>query len=223
MADGCGQDALSNGSGVDLEHFSPSSSGHSARPEFLFLLIARLLYDKGVGEYVEAARMLKARRAEVKCALLGFLDVENRTAVSRDDVEGWEREGAVEYRGVADDVRPHIAAADCVVLPSYREGAPRTLLEAAAMGKPIVATDVPGCREVVEHARAGLLCRVRDARDLADKMQMIASMAPFERHALGAAGRAKMEREFDERLVVQAYLNALAGLSRVPAPGRKAA
>ena len=149
--------------------------------------------------------------------------MENRTAVSRDEVESWVREGIIEYLGVADDVRPHIAAADCVVLPSYREGTPRTLLEAAAMGKPIVATDVPGCREVVEHGRTGLLCQVRDAHDLSAKMQMIAEMAPLERQAMGAAGRAKMEREFDERLVIRAYSRALAEILAVPALYEKVA
>ena len=211
------------GSGIDLEHFSPLSIKNSARPEFLFLLVARLLYDKGVGEYVEAARMLKTERSEVKCALLGFLDVENRTAVSRDEVESWVREGIIDYQGVADDVRPHIAAADCVVLPSYREGTPRTLLEAAAMGKPIIATDVPGCREVVEHTRTGLLCQVRDAHDLSAKMRMIAQMAPLERQTMGAAGRAKMQREFDERLVIAAYFRALGEISVARAPYDKVA
>ena len=161
-----GRTCLLPGSGVDLEHFRPSARKGSHDSGIKFLLIARLLYDKGVGEYVEAARILKARHPEMRCALLGFLDVENRTAVSRDEVDNWEREGIIEYLGVSDDVRPHIAAADCVVLPSYREGTPRTLLEAAAMAKPIVATDVPGCREVVEHGRTGFLCQVRDAKDL---------------------------------------------------------
>jgi len=109
----------------------------------------------------------------------------------------------------ADDVRPHLAAADCVVLPSYREGTPRTLLEAAAMAKPIIATDVPGCREVVEHGRNGLLCKVRDADDLARRMIEMIDMCPAERRSMGAAGRAKMEAEFDERFVVAAYLDAL--------------
>ena len=198
------------GSGIDLEHFSPSVQMASHDPGVKFLLIARLLYDKGVGEYADAARILRARRPDIVCRLLGFLDAENRTAVSRTDVDSWVREGILEYLGAADDVRPHIAAADCVVLPSYREGTPRTLLEAAAMAKPIVATDVPGCREVVEHERTGLLCQVRDAKDLAEKMERIAEMVPLQRRAMGAEGRAKMEREFDEQLVIDAYLRALA-------------
>src|SRR5262249_32249044 len=150
------QTSLLPGSGINLEYFRPTKQ-KTVSSEIRFLLVARLLYDKGVSEYVNAARILKAHHHKVKCAVLGFLDVENSTAVSRDKVEGWVGEGIIEYLGSADDVRPHIAAADCVVLPSYREGTPRTLLEAAAMGKPIVATDVPGCREVVEHGRTGLL------------------------------------------------------------------
>ena len=212
-----GRTGLLPGEGIDLQYFMPFASKAANDPKVSFLLIARLLYDKGVGEYVEAARMLKSRRLGIVCRLLGFLDAENRTAVSRNDVESWVREGFVEYLGAADDVRPHIAATDCVVLPSYREGTPRTLLEAAAMGKPVVATDVPGCREVVEHARTGLLCQVRDAHDLSEKMHMIAEMAPLERQTMGAAGRAKMAREFDERLVIKAYFRALAEISPVPA------
>lgn len=205
-----GQTALLPGSGIDLDAFKPvEADAREPRGGFRFLLVARLLYDKGVGEYVSAARMLKAQRPEVRCALLGFLDAENRTAVPREALRRWVQDGTVDYLGTADDVRPHLAAADCVVLPSYREGTPRTLLEAAAMAKPIIATDVPGCREVVEHGRNGLLCKVRDADDLARRMIELVDMSPAERRSMGAAGRAKMEAEFDERFVVAAYLDAL--------------
>jgi glycosyltransferase involved in cell wall biosynthesis len=206
--------ALLPGSGIDLEHFKPPMQGKSRPHGFRFLLIGRLLYDKGVSEFAAAARILKSPMPGVSCALLGFLDADNRTAISQSELEHWVREGVVEYLGAADDVRPHIAAADCVVLPSYREGTPRTLLEAAAMGKPIVATDVPGCREVVEHGRTGLLCRAKDAADLAASMIKIANKTPSERHAMGVAGRRKMEREFDERLVIGAYLAVLASIVR---------
>ncbi len=205
--------ALLPGSGINLDWFRPMESvGVESRKGFRFLLVARLLYDKGIGEYAEAARILKAKRPETTCTLVGFLDVENRTAVSRDVVNRWVDAGLIEYLGAVEDVRPHIAAADCVVLPSYREGTPRTLLEAAAMAKPLIATDVPGCREVVDHGRNGLLCRVKDARDLAEKMVEIMDMTPSERRAMGEAGRVKMEREFDERLVVAAYFQRLTSI-----------
>jgi glycosyltransferase involved in cell wall biosynthesis len=205
--------ALLPGSGINLDWFKPIATAEPQRAKgFRFLLIARLLYDKGVGEYVQAARILKAKLPEVACGLLGFLDVENRTAVTRDDLDRWVRESIIEYFGATDDVRPHIANADCIVLPSYREGTPRTLLEGAAMGKPLIATDVPGCREVINHGRNGLLCRDRNAEDLAHKMNEMIDMSASERRAMGAAGRVKMEREFDERLVVNAYLQRLASI-----------
>jgi glycosyltransferase involved in cell wall biosynthesis len=146
----------------------------------------------------------------VRFQLLGFLDVENRTAVDRASVERWVAEGVVEYLGATQDVRPFIAAADCVVLPSYREGTPRSLLEGAAMGRPLIATDVAGCREVVEHGRNGLLCRVRDAADLADKMLAFVDLPPEQRARMGREGRAKVERQFDEHLVIDRYLEVIA-------------
>lgn len=206
----CQPTALLPGSGVDLSRFAPSfSSETEPRRDIRFLLVARLLYDKGIAEYVSAAKILKNKFPEATCAILGFLDVENRTAVRRDDIDHWVQEGVIQYLGAADDVRPHIAQSDCVVLPSYREGTPRTLLEAAAMGKPLIATDVPGCREVVDDGYNGLLCKVRDANDLASKMLEIANMSPVQRSTMGSKGRVKVENEFDERLVIQAYTRTL--------------
>ena len=199
------------GSGVDLERFAPAGRPAVAGP-VRFLLLARLIWDKGVGEYVEAARWLRAQGVAATCQVAGFLEVKNRTAIPRPVVEGWVREGVVEYLGEADDVRPFLAAADCVVLPSYREGTPRSLLEAASMAKPIIATDAPGCRNVVEDGVGGFVCRVRDARDLAEKMRRIAEMTAEERARMGRAGRAKMEREYDERIVLGKYLGEIARL-----------
>lgn len=197
------------GSGIDLTAFQPQDGLCKEDGVFRFLLIARLVYDKGVREYVEAAHILRRQRPSARCAILGFLDVENRTAVNRSDVDGWVAEGVIEYLGSANDVRPHIAAADCVVLPSYREGTPRTLLEAAAMGKPLITTDVPGCREAVDDRVTGLLCKVRDAEDLGAKMIAMVDMGERDRAAMGTAGRSKMARQFDECTVIDAYLQVL--------------
>ena len=145
--------------------------------------------------------------------LLGFLDVANRTAIPRETVEGWVRDGSVEYLGTVEDVRPVIAAADCVVLPSYREGTPRTLLEAAAMAKPLIATAVPGCREVVDDGKNGFLCRVRDAADLAEKLLKFCALAAIKREMMGQASREKVEREFDQQIVIRKYLSAIARLA----------
>jgi len=174
-----------------------------------FLLIARMLWDKGVGEYVAAARLVRQRHPEAEFCLLGFLDVKNPAAISREQMDEWVAEGVVNYLGVSDDVREQIAEADCVVLPSYREGTPRTLLEAAAMARPLIATDAVGCREVVEDGVNGYLCRVKDADDLAQKMERMIGLSDEERTVMGRHGRQKVEREFDERFVIEAYLKVI--------------
>jgi glycosyltransferase involved in cell wall biosynthesis len=196
------------GSGIDLIRF-PFAALPCQTP-LRFLLIARMLWDKGVGEYIEAARLLKRRAANADFCLLGFLDAQNPSAISRQQMDEWVAEVGVRYLGVSDSVANEIASADCVVLPSYREGVPRSLLEAAAMGRPIVTTDVIGCREVVEDGVNGYLCSPRDAADLAEKMARIISLSPEARAEMGKRGREKIEREFDEQIVVGKYLAAIA-------------
>lgn len=197
--------ALLPGSGIDLDRFAAAPPPDPARPGPVFLMIARLVYDKGVGEFVEAARIVRRTRPDARFVLLGFLGVDNQTAVAAADVARWEAEGVLSYRPPLDDVRPAIADANVVVLPSYREGTSRVLLEAAAMARPIVATDVPGCREVVDDGRSGLLCRVRDAASLADAMLRMCDLTAEARAAMGQAGREKVAREFDQALVIEAY------------------
>ena len=204
--------AVLPGSGIDLTRFNPSPTAPRPPGARHFLLIARLLWDKGIGEYVEAARHARARYPGCRFQILGFLDVENRTAVSRADVEGWVREGTIDYLGSTDDVRPFIESADCIVLPSYREGTARTLLEAAAMGKPLIATDVPGCNNVVAHGENGYLAQVRSAADLAQQIETFAMLPSDRVAALGERSRAKVEREFDERIVIDRYVEILNAL-----------
>ena len=195
------------GSGVDLGHFSPSNDACTCEEAPTFLLIARLLWDKGVGEFVDAARYIRKQHPKVRFQLLGFLDVSNPSAVPRRTVEGWVEKGIIEYLGTTDDVRPHVCAADCVVLPSfYREGVPRSLLEAAAMGKPIITTDSVGCRDAVDDGITGFLCLPRDVGDLSEKILLILKMSPEERNTMGLHGRGKMMREFDEKIIIERYL-----------------
>ena len=195
------------GSGINLTKFAPAPLPGSS--SIRFLLIARMLWDKGVGEFVEAARLLKRRGVNAEFCLLGFMDVENPTAISREQMNEWLAEGVVGYLGVSDSVQEEIAQADCVVLPSYREGTPRTLLEAAAMARPIVTSDAVGCREVVDDEINGYLCKLKDASDLADKMERIMSMSVVKREAMGLRGREKVEREFDENIVIRKYIDAI--------------
>jgi len=206
------QARLLPGSGIDLQRFAPAPMPTAHEPT-VFLMIARLLRDKGVAEFVEAARRVKGRHPHLRFQLLGAVGTENRSAIDRQTLEGWVAEGVVEYLGTTVDVRPAIAASSCVVLPSYREGAPRTLIEAAAMARPLIATNVPGCRAVIDRDISGLFCDLRSAESLAAAMERFLALSPKARCAMGMAGRAKMEREFDQALIVDAYRAALAEVS----------
>ena len=201
------QARLLPGSGVDLERFAPAPLPE--RRPFVFLLVARLLWDKGVQEYVDAAAIVKRQYPESRFQILGFADVDNRTAVPRATLDRWVDEGLVEHLGTVDDVRPAVAAADCVVLPSYREGLPRSLLEASAMARPIVATDVPGIRDVVDDGVTGLLCRVRSGESLARALLAMIELPHEERRAMGQAGRARVARDYAIAEVTRLYLEAI--------------
>ena len=172
-------------------------------------MIGRLLRDKGVVEYADAARIVRAAHPNARFQLLGALDADNRSAIPEAMLRAWQAEEIIDYLGTASDVRPAIAAAHCIVLPSYREGAPRTLIEAAAMARPVIATDVPGCRAVVDSGKTGLLCAARSGAALADACIAFLDMPPAARRAMGQAGRARMGRDYDEALVIQAYLAAI--------------
>lgn len=197
------------GSGADLNRFqvSPANDDGVIR----FLLIARMLYDKGVGHYVEAARALKSKHGDkVEFRLLGFLDVNNPSAVSSSDMQKWVDEGIVSYLGTSDCVEEEIAKVDCMVLPSfYREGVPKSLLEAAAMGKPIVTTDNVGCRETVDEGVNGYLCEPRSTESLIEKLELMIQMTHEQRLEMGRQSRLKIEREFDEQIVINKYLDAI--------------
>jgi len=208
------------GSGVDLLRFAPTPVPSRPVHAPVFLLVARLMWDKGVREYVEAAREVRANFPEVRFRLLGFLDVANPSAVPRSEVDGWVREGVVEYLGPTDDVRPFLADADCVVLPSYREGVPRTLLEAASMARPIITTDAPGCRDTVLDGQSGYLCRVADADDLARKVRQFMALSQDRRAEMGRLGRCLMEERFSEQFVIDRYLATVASIAAVQPPER---
>lgn len=201
------QARLAPGSGIDLDFFHVMSDQAGVPPVFLF--IGRLLRDKGVREFVEAAGLLRAELPGVRFQILGAIDPDNRTSVTAAELKDWVDRGLVEYLGPSDDVRPFIAGATAIVLPSYREGMPRTLLEGAAMGRPLIAADVPGCRELVEEGVTGALCRPRDARSLADAIARIALADGEHRRRLGCAARQRVERHFSDAAVIRVYLDAI--------------
>lgn len=186
-----------NGSGVDINNFNtipfPTYSSGTIKPSFL--LIARLLKDKGLIEYIEAAKIIKSRHPETEFHLVGYID-ENPAAITQSQLDEWVESGVVNYWGRLNDVRPAIAASSVYVLPSYREGTSRSVLEAMAMGRPIITTDAPGCRETVVDSRNGFLVPIKTVNELADAMgqfikdpELIANM--------GKASRKLTEERFD--------------------------
>jgi glycosyltransferase involved in cell wall biosynthesis len=201
------QTALLPGSGIDLQKFAPVNQKNNH--PFRFLFIARLLKDKGIYEYIEAIKIIKKEYKEVAFQILGALDSANKTAISKEELTEWIEEGLIDYLGVSDRVDTIIAQANCVVLPSYREGTPRSLLEASSMEKPIVTTNVVGCKEVVDDGVNGYLCEVKNSQDLAQKLKKMLNLSEEERQIMGKRGREKMIREFDEQIVFDRYLRSI--------------
>lgn len=199
------------GSGIDLSRFQPVEFRRNKT--FTFLLVSRLITDKGILEFVEAIRQLRSEGMDARFQVLGAKDCNHKRGIAASVIDSWISANTIEYLGTTRDVRPFIENADCVVLPSYREGTPRTLLEAASLAKPIITTDVPGCHHVVEHDFNGLLCEVRNAKDLAAKMKQMANSPDERLFAFGRNGRKKMEAEFDEARVIQKYREGLRALA----------
>jgi glycosyltransferase involved in cell wall biosynthesis len=196
------------GSGVDLEEFHPSPEPPGVP---VVMLPARVIYDKGVGEFVEAARLLRTRGVEARFVLVGGLDPHNATEVAADTVQQWVAEGIVEWWGHRADMAAALREAAIVCLPSYREGMPKALLEAAAAGRAIVTTATPGCRDCVEAGRSGLLVPPRDAPALAEALHSLLA-DPARRAAFGIAGRALAERAFGLQLVIDRHLDLYGSL-----------
>ena len=199
------------GSGVNVEKFKPVPLNESKT--FKFLVVSRMLWAKGISDYVEAASLLRKKFSNVQFQLLGFLDVDSPTAISKKQMDLWVASGNVIYLGSTDRVNDFIAKADCIVLPSYyREGVPRSLLESASMGKPIITTNNIGCKDVVDDGVNGFLCNIKDPIDLSEKMERMINIPVAERLKMGQAGREKIINQFDERIVINKYLLAISKL-----------
>jgi glycosyltransferase involved in cell wall biosynthesis len=200
------------GSGVDLTRFTPVRDTPERNADIVFLFVGRLLLEKGIADYIDAARIVREAWKQVRFQVVGPFGPENEAAL-RSKIRQAINDQTILHHGAVGDVRPYIAEADCVVLPSYyREGTPRSLLEAAAMEKPIITTDMPGCREAVEKGKNGYLCRVKDPEDLARKMIQFINLPAGEKARMGRYGRRKMERQFDESIVIGKYLSTIKGL-----------
>lgn len=197
------------GSGVDLERFKPINRTNDGKVKFI--LIARMLKEKGVELYVNAARKMKTQFGDnVEFNLLGFLDVDNPGAILKQQMDKWVEEGVVKYLGVSDAVEEVMSKMDCVVLPSYyREGVPKSLLEAGALGKPIITTDSIGCKETVDAGVNGYLCKPRSESSLLNCMELFFNLPLTEREKMGEASRFKMEKQFSEKIIIQKYIKCI--------------
>lgn len=199
------------GSGINYEKFPPIPSTRIDDGKFIFLYIGRLIKDKGILEYVEAASILKQTHPHAEFHVVGPLWTGNKKSltVTEKELNDWINKNWIVYHDKQKDVRPFIADADCVVMPSYREGMSNVLLESASMEKPLITTNVTGCRDIVEDGVNGLLCKVKDGKDLAQKMKTMIGLTTGERDNMGKRGREKMIREFDKQIVIKTYLEAI--------------
>ncbi len=195
------------GSGININDFSPEKNQVNKR--FTFLLISRLIYDKGILEYVEAVERLKKEGIDAKFQLLGPIDEKHKRGIPNHIIQEWIEKNQLEYLGSTADVKPFIENADCIVLPSYREGTPKSLLEAASMAKPIVATNVPGCNNIVKEGKNGYLCNLKDSLDLARKMKLMFSLEPQSRFEMGEYSRDYVKQKFDENIVIEKYISTI--------------
>ena len=199
-----------NGEGIDTDYFKPLEK-EEKNNKIKFLMIARALWDKGVKEYCEAAKIIKSKYGDkdIEFLFLGKIGAPNPSAVPKEYIEKYHKKGIINYLGVVDDVSEIIEESSCFVLPSYREGISRVIMESASMGKPIIATDVPGCRELVDDGKTGYLCTPRESKDLAQKLEWFINLSDEKKARVGKLGRQKMVDEFSEKLVVEVYLEKL--------------
>lgn len=201
------------GSGVDLSRFEYSAMSTSNK--IRFLLVARLIAEKGVRLYAEAAKELKKRYTNLEFCLLGPLDTCSASAIKSDEIEAWQNQEIINYLGFTDHVENELKLSDCIVLPSYyREGVPKSLLEAAAIGRPIITTDNVGCKEVVDDGVNGFLCEPRSMTSLMYNLEKFILLSPIEKEKMSAKSREKVQKEFDENIVIKKYLDVINNLSK---------
>ncbi len=197
--------------GINTRYFMDDCQPLNPKIEKLtFLFAGRLIWDKGVGELVEAARYIKNKYDFVEFELLGFIDLKNPNSVMPEQITDWQEENILHYLGETTDVKSVLCHIDCLVFPSYyREGISRILLEAASMGKPIITTDNIGCREVVSDNETGFLCQPKNVKDLIEKIEVFIHLLPQEKKEMGVKARQKMQLEFDEDIIIERYVKKI--------------
>jgi glycosyltransferase involved in cell wall biosynthesis len=193
--------ATVKGCGVNTAFFQPILNNKIEPKKIIFTFIGRLLYDKGIREFVAAAKILKSLNTNTEFWIVGELDTQNPATINKDDLLSWIDDEIIVYHGFLRDVRPSIAKSDCIVLPSYREGNPRTITEGMAMGKAVIATNIGGCRENIEEGINGYLVDVKDSQALMEAMLKFTNLTTEQKIAFGEAGRKKALLEFDDALI----------------------
>lgn len=211
------------GEGVDPQAFAqvplPSEDVDSqafAPAPLTFLLIGRIIEHKGIREFIQAARIIREKQLNIRLQLLGFFDTGSPVAISRQELDSWQSENLVTYLGDTDNVAPFIAKADCIVLPSYREGMPLSLLEGASMARTLIATDVAGCRQLIDPGINGFLCPLKNGPALAEKMIELFELPQQTRRKMGEAGRALILQHFTQQIIANIYLGKIALFLRAP-------
>lgn len=200
-----------DGSGIDTDRFVPTSQRIESN-FFNVLFVGRFLKDKGIKELIDAGRIINEKFTNVIFNLVGDIDPDNPASVSRSEIKKWIGYPWVSFHGIVNDTRPYIANSDVVVLPSYREGIPRSLLEAMSMAKPIITTDVPGCREIVQDGKNGFLIPAKNVTLLLEALIKMINLGSSKRLNMGALGREMVLERFEEKLIVQKYMDTIGSL-----------
>lgn len=196
------------GEGIDTRYFSPRSSDHFGRP-FTFLFIGRLMRDKGLLELVESVKILRERKVQFNCQVMGYMHFGNPSEISNDRLLEWIEEHTITYVGSTNDVRPYIAEADVIVLPSHREGLSRVILESMSMAKPVIVTDVAGLKDLVVHHENGLVVPVKNPTALADAMEYIIQLPAGELIEMGQVSRIKAVKKFDVEVSTNMFMGVV--------------
>jgi len=202
-----GQGISIKGCGVDLDFYKPR--GPKKNKDIVFTFIGRLLYDKGIREFVEAAEIVKTKHPEIKFWVVGELDPDNPATLEKDQLANWVNNKIIEYHGFQKDVRNIIHQSSCIVLPSYREAIPRTITEGMSMAKPVITTDVAGCREAVDINENGYLVEVKNSQSLANGFLKFMKLSESEREEMGQKGREKVLEEFDDKKIAIAIYDEI--------------
>lgn len=198
------------GSGANTDYFYPMTKTKEDDGKIVFCIITRLLWDKGINEYIKAIEIVKKEYKNVEFQLLGKLDSKDKKAVPEVELKKWVKKGLINYLGFSDDVRQQIRETDCIVFPSYyREGVPRSLIESISMGKPVITTNHIGCKEIVDDTINGFLCEIKDEYSLADAIKKFLLLDSSQRQKMGEKSRQKALDEFDEKIVISKYLNRI--------------